>query len=332
VLPSGNDPQQLLTAANLTVLQRGLLLLLVVNVFYGVVNLIPVLPFDGGRVMDAALGPKRRNVTLALSVVFGLAIGGFWVWLHEPVLGAIIAGAAVLTVWNIRRAEKAVVPPEMLAEVALRARRALDAGDHRQAIEMGRAVLLTNGPLPLRVRGFETAAWGAIQAGDAVEARALLAELPEGAVADPILVAAIHEVSGAVNHSVEVLQQARERGDRRPELAGHLIRVLLAARRPDEACTLTRETLDSVDSDEARRVAREALGAGAPRGAGELFADVFARDGMVGDAVESARAFLRATDPERARGVLQAALRSGAERTAIVGHDAEIDALIGTGP
>jgi predicted Zn-dependent protease len=193
---------------------------------------------------------------------------------------------------------------------------------------MGRAVFHTNGPVGLRVRGFEVAAWGAIQLGDSVEARALLDELPEGAEPDPIVVAAIHEMSAAPNRSVDVLQRARDAGDRRPELAGHLIRVLLAARRAEEACAVTRETLDAVDSDEARRVAREALGAGAPHGAGELYADVFARDGVIGDAVEAARAFLRATEPDRARGVLQAALRSGVERAAIVHHDAELASLI----
>jgi hypothetical protein len=216
----------------------------------------------------------------------------------------------------------------MLVEVTLRARRALDAGDARQAVEMGRAVFHANGPIPLRLRGFEVAAWGAIQLGDAVEARALLEELPEGAYPDPIVIAAVHEVSGAPNRSADVLKRAREGGDRRPELAGHLIRVLLGARRPDEACAVTRETLDCVDSEEARRVAREALGAGAPHGAGELYADVFARDGVLGDAVEAARAFLRATEPERARGVLQAALQAGVERAVIVGHDAELASLI----
>ena len=44
-----------------------------VNIFWGLINLIPVLPLDGGHILEDLLGPKRRQATATISLV----IGGF---------------------------------------------------------------------------------------------------------------------------------------------------------------------------------------------------------------------------------------------------------------
>ncbi|MBI5518364.1 MAG: M50 family metallopeptidase [Deltaproteobacteria bacterium] len=48
--------------------------LLWVNVFWGVMNLLPVLPLDGGLVLQDALGPRRRQLARTISGVVAVAV------------------------------------------------------------------------------------------------------------------------------------------------------------------------------------------------------------------------------------------------------------------
>ena len=41
----------------------------VVSIFWAIFNCVPVLPLDGGRMVEAALGPKRIKLTLMISMV-----------------------------------------------------------------------------------------------------------------------------------------------------------------------------------------------------------------------------------------------------------------------
>lgn len=40
-----------------------------VSVFWAIINLIPVLPLDGGRLVQTALGPKRQKLSFQISMV-----------------------------------------------------------------------------------------------------------------------------------------------------------------------------------------------------------------------------------------------------------------------
>ncbi|MGB6223445.1 site-2 protease family protein [Haloferula sp.] len=44
-----------------------------ISFFWAILNLIPVLPLDGGRLMETVLGPKRIKLTLTISMI--VAIG-----------------------------------------------------------------------------------------------------------------------------------------------------------------------------------------------------------------------------------------------------------------
>ena len=45
--------------------------LAIISVVWAVLNLLPVLPLDGGRLVESALGPERRKTTLLISCIVG---------------------------------------------------------------------------------------------------------------------------------------------------------------------------------------------------------------------------------------------------------------------
>jgi len=62
--------------------------LLWVNLIWSLFNLLPILPMDGGRVMEAILGPENRKTTLMISI----GVAGTAAVLCAFILGQPIAG------------------------------------------------------------------------------------------------------------------------------------------------------------------------------------------------------------------------------------------------
>ncbi len=54
-----------------------LLMLLEISLFWALLNLLPVLPLDGGQLLNAALGPDRIRITLWVSLVVAALLGLF---------------------------------------------------------------------------------------------------------------------------------------------------------------------------------------------------------------------------------------------------------------
>lgn len=48
--------------------------LMVISIFWALLNLLPVLPLDGGRMLDAILGPKRIKITLWLTIIVAISL------------------------------------------------------------------------------------------------------------------------------------------------------------------------------------------------------------------------------------------------------------------
>jgi len=64
--------------------------LLFVNIFWSLVNLLPVLPLDGGRFMEAVL-KNRQDLTLTISMVTGAAVAVF-AMLYGQIYVAVLFG------------------------------------------------------------------------------------------------------------------------------------------------------------------------------------------------------------------------------------------------
>lgn len=50
-------------------------ILMVISFFWAILNLVPVLPLDGGRMLHAILGPSRVRITLWISIVSAIVCG-----------------------------------------------------------------------------------------------------------------------------------------------------------------------------------------------------------------------------------------------------------------
>lgn len=62
-----------------------------ISFIWAILNLLPILPLDGGRLVESALGPGRRKVTLIISMVTGAVVCILsFTKFHQPFLGVFV--------------------------------------------------------------------------------------------------------------------------------------------------------------------------------------------------------------------------------------------------
>ncbi len=261
------------------------------NIFWSIINLLPVLPFDGGQVLAAALGPGRRQLTASVSLAVGLFSG----WVLWRVFGLdfaaiILAVAGVSQFVAFVRSEKARPRAQAATEELLRrGERALDAENWAQAAAFGQSALGMAASREQVERAATLTAWAAYHLGNVQLARELVEQL--GKTCDVALAASVYEASGAQQRAREVLEAARRGGDERPEVAAQLVRLHLESGAVEAAVDLVQEISDEVPSQDLREVARR-VAPTAPADAAALFALVFERDGDIADALAALRTWL----------------------------------------
>lgn len=52
-----------------------LVMLMQISIFWAMLNLLPVLPLDGGQMLNAALGPQRIRITLQVTIIVSVLVG-----------------------------------------------------------------------------------------------------------------------------------------------------------------------------------------------------------------------------------------------------------------
>jgi hypothetical protein len=299
--------------ASSSVVPRDVLgIVLQVNLVWSLVNLLPVLPFDGGQLLAHALGPNRRQLSATLSAVFGVLFAvGFW-YLKWRIAAVMFGLSGIMEYKAMQRAHRAAqaITPEQIERAIVEAQQALDDGDAGRALQLVHMV----GALPAtpeqKRRATELGAWAALALGDHAEARHALRVLSPGPI-DALLQAAVLETHGDTERSIACLRHARESGDTRPQVSASLVRVLLKNARYGEAATVTQQILHDVPADDARRVAKEALDGGRSQPSAELSLALFERTHDPNDAVAAARAFLSLNDRERAARAVEQAVAAG---------------------
>ncbi len=306
-------PHSILVMHNSSIAVKDVLqIVLQVNAVWSIVNLLPVLPFDGGQLLAHALGPKRRRLSATLSAVFGVAAAvGFWE-LGWKIAAVMFGLSGIMEYRAMERARRAAstITPEQIERALVEARQSLDDGDAVRALQLVHMV----GALPAtpeqQRRAMELGAWAAIATGQHSEARHALRVLSPGPI-DVLLQAAVLEAHGDTERAVACLRQAREAGDARPQVSASLVRVLLKDGRFGEAAAVTRQILADVPLDDARRVAKEAFDGGRAQPSAELSLALFERTHDPNDAVAAARAYLFMDDRIKATNAVTQAVAAG---------------------
>jgi Zn-dependent protease len=240
-----------------------------VNVFWSTVNLVPVMPFDGGQVLATALGPERRKLSAGVSLAFGL-LTALVLYRLGLAIGAVLfaMGGVSSFISAMQGPARPRLPPQALAELVREAWRALERGEPSSATAMAAAVLDSSQDPSERCAAQEILTWAALQAGDVAAARDALRSAGPGA--DPYLRAAVAEADGDPGHALELLENARQRGDTRVELTAALVRLLLTAGRAVEAAELALGIADQVPDADLRKIADLVERAGAGDSASKL--------------------------------------------------------------
>ncbi|HMR75796.1 MAG TPA: hypothetical protein PKD61_11800 [Polyangiaceae bacterium] len=298
-----------------------------VNMFWSVINLMPVLPFDGGQIMSAALGPQRKKITATVSLIFGL-VTAFVFFRLGSLFGAAIFGiGGVSSFMAAMRSETPELPDETRHELAVRAKERLDAQDFPQAAALARVLMQAARRPEERLAALEITAWAALGEGNQSAAVAAVRELISLSACDPYLQGAVALADGDQKTARSVLERARESGDRRPELVSLSVRVELEAQHFGRATELGEDLIGLVEPSELRQVAAAAAEHDAHGPAARLLEAVFEAEGDAEDAFAAAQGFARADQVDDALRTLSKAVKAGHPDAARAGSDADFRRL-----
>jgi Zn-dependent protease len=164
--------------------------ILFVNFRWGVLNLLPMLPLDGGNVMAQVLNLLTRGrgerpariVSLGfagLAVVAGAVLGEQW-WLF-------LALSFVLTNWRGLQDLAAREHDAPMRESLKQAYEALDAGDGPRVLALARPVALESRSTQVKAEALQLVAFGFLLEDRVADADAAIAALPRGYAPHPQL-------------------------------------------------------------------------------------------------------------------------------------------------
>lgn len=164
--------------------------LLFVNFGWGVLNLLPMLPLDGGSVMTHLLnaitgGRGERAARIVSIVVASLAVAASLVFQYW--WGGILAASFIASnVRGLKDAEARAHDAPMLPALE-QAYAALNAKDAARVLSLARPVALSSRTAPVRAEALQLVAFGFLLEGRVADADAAIAALPQGFKPHPSL-------------------------------------------------------------------------------------------------------------------------------------------------
>jgi Zn-dependent protease len=201
-----------------------------VNFGWGVFNLLPVLPLDGGRIFAGLLGPTRRRGSYLVGTLTAVVLTALALRLEETYTALFFAyltyqnGQAFLAEQAAPRVRK-VAPVAVEPEALPRGWAALSAGELHEAGRLAHAALVAaRKPAPMNAAR-DLLAWVALAEGDV---RAALAQLEKVSPAGEarsltwaLALEAAQAPARALPHALRALE--REPGDTAAALAVRLL-------------------------------------------------------------------------------------------------------------
>lgn len=210
-----------------------------VNFFWAFLNLLPILPWDGGHALDSTVSlltkrPRPRGVGM-VSMVFGAAaIAAALVLFDKSVMIIYLGAIGVWKGWQRWSGnEPGVVPPEAETAWNLSAQ-----GQHAQAEALLTQTLAATKDPAVRLHLLEVLAWVRLSANDVLGAEKALREMgPEAQRTSPELRARLAAHRQEPHRVVELLAPLATVLRLRPEAWPLLVSALDDARRLDEIVT-----------------------------------------------------------------------------------------------
>jgi Zn-dependent protease len=250
--------------------------LLTVNIGWSLINLLPVLPFDGGQMLSAFLGPRRELWTAIISGTVGTAVAILGFLLLNNVWIAFLFGSAALAairqvrwLWLAKADRDAGLDEELARTRSAIARGEVDAVTAHAAriVEQARTSALKNA-------GLLAQAWAHATLGRRAEARETIERLAQDAPADPYLVAAVEDALGSPERARAWLEAEHRQGVKRIESIKLLIDLYARGGELERAVDLATDSLDVLSEADARAVLAAAVAGGASGEASRLAAAI----------------------------------------------------------
>jgi Zn-dependent protease len=309
-----------------------------VNIGWGLINLVPVWPLDGGNMLEDALGPRRAKITLLISVAAGLAVVA-WALSSQQWYVALLIGLCALQ--SYRRYREAAsgesfakrrdpvddaLPPE-IAQRLQEARAALGDDEYERARALAELVLASRGSRRARREAYEVLGWVDLLEGRIDEAARQCKNAEREGRVDPALAGAVLFAKDDLAGARQALEAARAEGDDRKEVVGPLIQTLLKQGDAARAAAVALDVVDTLSDEDVRQMASIA-GEHAVHGwAARLGEALFERTGSPDDAYAAARSRALDDDPSAALLLLRRAVAAGFKDAARVWSDAALQKL-----
>jgi len=314
--------------------------LLWVNFAWGAVNLLPVLPLDGGHIIEDALGPKRERTALAISFVVAVGVC-IWAVSVSWWFVVVIFGLCAYQTYQRYRAlspapagkPRPVAPPAeatLQPEVAERLRQAEEALANDRYDEAGtiaELLLTDNPPARVRVQALHVIGWAHLLEDRPDEALRVVKAIKRDGKPDPALLGTALMKKGDATEARNILEAARAEGDDRKEVVGPLIQILIQQGEVARAAAIAFDIVETLSDEDARQMAQIAFEHGTYPWASRLSEAVFERSGRPDDAYDAARSRALEGDSTGALQLLRRAVAAGFSDAARVWSDKALEAL-----
>ncbi|MGB8329660.1 MAG: hypothetical protein WCE62_05990 [Polyangiales bacterium] len=194
--------------------------LVFVNLGWGLLNLAPVLPLDGGNIVASLMelvAPSRGRL-LACYVSFaviGLLLAVTVTFKQYPMtILLFLLGFSTYQAFRIERQRLSAQPGPVMPAKSLvhQAFEALERGDGQELVRLASELISSADATTELDEAFHLLAWGRLINGEPAEAYQALTSMSGDRAADPALEGAVLVELGKAADAVPLLQAARERG------------------------------------------------------------------------------------------------------------------------
>jgi Zn-dependent protease len=180
-----------------------------VNLAWALINLLPIPPFEGGRVLAILLGKGGESVAMIISIMTAEVATTFAVVaLKSPELGALILAAGVSSGWRWAQAHERRLQAQ--AKSQLRAANSLLEGhSYQEAWDAAKDAATSACTPQLRNAALTTLAWVALGEQEPERARDILRHVLPPEAVDPYTLAAVESASGHADRAITTIDRAR---------------------------------------------------------------------------------------------------------------------------